>query len=73
MGGSYEFSFEKVSRLSGITTQKLVADQVITEREAELIDKGQVKAVRLSTIAYRKRSEGGGDETGRCGFKRSCV
>lgn len=50
MGESYEFSFKNVSRLCGITTQKLVADRVITEREANLIDEGRVKAVRLSTL-----------------------
>ena len=50
MGESYEFTFQKVSRLWGITTQRLVDDQVITEREAKLIDKGQVTAVRLSTL-----------------------
>ena len=50
MGESYEFTFQKVSRLCGITTQRLVDDQVITEREAKLIDKGQVTAVRLSTL-----------------------
>ena len=52
MGESYEFTFQKVSRLWGITTQRLVDDQVITEREAKLIDKGQVTAARLSTLFF---------------------
>ncbi|MBC2888141.1 helix-turn-helix domain-containing protein [Gordonibacter massiliensis (ex Traore et al. 2017)] len=51
MGDTYEFSFEEVLKRHRATTKDLVDSQVITQKEAELIDSRKVKAVRLSSLS----------------------
>ena len=51
MGDRYEFSFEEVLKRHRASTQDLVDSQVITEKEAELIDSRRVKAIRLSSLS----------------------